>query len=95
MSLGLPGFFGRERRRQKRRKPARCHEMLDDIEDVRPPKPDAAEQNPKQSICQSQFRLRVFSLQNAKLLAQGHDFQTEIVSGTERGTQDSEDSWQE
>jgi len=65
---------------------------LDDNEDVGPPRPEAAEQNPKQSIRQSQFGSRILSLQNDKLLAQGHDLETEMVSGTEKGTGDTENS---
>jgi hypothetical protein len=34
----------------------------------------------------------MFPLQNAKLLVQGHDLESEMVSGTEKGTGDTENS---
>jgi len=35
---------------------------------------------------------RILSLKNSKLLTQGQDFKTEMISGTEKGTNESENS---
>jgi hypothetical protein len=43
-----------------------------------------AKQNPKQSISGTQMRAGMFSVQYAKLLAQGKNFKTEIVPRTEK-----------
>ena len=78
--FGLPRLFGRERRRQNNRKPARCQATT---VSGAPCRPEAAEQDPKYSILDSQPRVRLFSLEYAQLLTEGKDLEAEVVARTE------------
>ena len=56
---------------------------FDNNQDVTPCRPEAAEQDPKYSILDSQSRVRLFSLEYAQLLTEGKDLKAEVVARTE------------
>ena len=56
---------------------------FDNDQDVAPCRPEAAEQDPKYSILDSQSRVRLFSLEYAQLLTEGKDLEAEVVARTE------------
>jgi hypothetical protein len=63
---------------------------LDDDQDIAPRRPKPTEQNPKCSIPHSEARARVFSLEDAQLLAERKDLEAEIVAGPEEGGEAAE-----
>ena len=63
---------------------------FDDDQDVAPCRPEAAEQDPKYSILDSQPRVRLFSLEYAQLLTQSKDLEAEVVAGTKRSAEAGE-----
>jgi hypothetical protein len=65
---------------------------LADDQDVAPRGLEAAEQNPKYSILDSQARTRMLSLEYAQLLKQGKDLDAQVVVGTEKGAEAGEEA---
>ena len=65
---------------------------FDDDQDVAPCRPDAAEQDPKYSILDSQSRVRLFSLEYAQLLTEGKDLKAEVVARTEECAEAGEEA---
>jgi hypothetical protein len=57
---------------------------FDDDQDVAPCRPEAAEQDPKYSILDSQPRVRLFSLEYAQLLTEGKDLKGKGCSANGR-----------
>jgi hypothetical protein len=94
------GVFGFDRRRQNKRKPARCQAThgfwFDDNQDVAPCRPKAAEQSPEYSILDSQPRVRLFSLEYTQLLTESKNLKGEVVARTEESAaagKDEMESW--
>jgi hypothetical protein len=65
---------------------------FDDDQDVAPCRPEAAEQDPKYSILDSQPRVRLFSLEYAQLLTEGKDLEAEVVARTEECAEAGEEA---
>ena len=59
--------------------------------DVAPCRPEAAEQDPKYSILDSQPRVRLFSLEYGQLLTEGKNLKGKVVARTEESAEAAED----
>jgi len=60
---------------------------FDNDKSISPSRPKPMKQNPKQPILSSQPRAGMFSVEHTQLLAQSQNFETEIASRTEKGTE--------
>jgi hypothetical protein len=58
---------------------------FDDNEDI-----TRSAENPSYPVLDPQLRARMFSLENTKLLTEGEDLKTEVVTGTKVGAQEAE-----
>jgi hypothetical protein len=60
---------------------------LHDYQQVRPSRPPTPEAQPEQAIPRTQLRSGFLTLEDADLLSQGDELQSEVMSGAEEGTE--------
>jgi hypothetical protein len=60
---------------------------FDEDERVRPTRPKGAESDPEETVDWSKVRAGTLAPEHGKLMAEGEDFEAEVVAGTEEGLQ--------